>query len=59
MYSKAFVESVGCDKFHELLAVSKDYGAEAVCTFAYVGGPGEEPVLFQGRTKVSGYCALL
>lgn len=36
-----------------MLAAYEDKTAEAVCTFAYCGGPGEEVVLFQGRTKVS------
>lgn len=29
-----------------------DRSAEAVCTFAFSNGPGEEPLIFQGRTLV-------
>lgn len=33
-----------------MLAGFEDKSAEAVCTFAYCGGPGEEVKIFQGRT---------
>ncbi|KAL7275341.1 nucleoside triphosphate pyrophosphohydrolase ham1 [Rhizina undulata] len=26
-----------------------DKSAQALCTFAYCGGPGKEPILFEGR----------
>ena len=35
---------------HKMLAGFDDKSAQAVCTFAYCAGPGQEPVLFQGRT---------
>ena len=34
-----------------MLAAYPDKSAAAVCTFAYCGGPGEEVLLFQGRTQ--------
>lgn len=34
-----------------MLAAYPDKSAAAVCTFAYCGGPGEEVLLFQGRTE--------
>lgn len=43
-------------QFHKLLAGFEDKSAQAVCTFAYCEGPGAEPIVFQGRTKV---CRLL
>lgn len=46
------MQSLGVQQFHKLLAGFEDKGAQAVCTFAYSEGPGHEPVIFQGRTKV-------
>lgn len=34
-----------------MLSAYSDKSATAVCTFAYCGGPGEEALLFQGRTE--------
>lgn len=34
-----------------MLAAYPDKTAYAVCTFGYCGGPGQEPLLFQGRTE--------
>jgi inosine/xanthosine triphosphate pyrophosphatase family protein len=51
-YSKWFMKSLGVQQFHKLLAGFEDKGAQAVCTFAYSEGPGHEPIIFQGRTKV-------
>lgn len=46
------MKSLGVKQFHKLLAGFEDKGAQAVCTFAYSEGPGHEPIIFQGRTKV-------
>lgn len=50
---KWFLQSLGVEQFHKLLAGFEEKGAQAVCTFAYSEGPGHEPIVFQGRTKVS------
>ncbi|KAF2719873.1 inosine triphosphate pyrophosphatase-like protein, partial [Polychaeton citri CBS 116435] len=50
-YVKWFLESVGVEKFAQLLAGFEDKSAQAVCTFAYCEGPGKEVEIFQGRTK--------
>jgi inosine triphosphate pyrophosphatase len=42
--------SLGAPQLHKLLAGFDDKSAQAVCTFAYCAGPGDKPVLFQGRT---------
>ena len=34
-----------------MLVAYLDKTAYAVCTFAFCAGPGEEPILFQGRTE--------
>ena len=31
----------------------EDKSAQAVCTFAYCEGPGNEPLVFEGRVTVS------
>lgn len=46
------MKSLGVKQFHKLLAGFEDKGAQAVCTFAYSEGPGHEPIIFQGSTKV-------
>jgi inosine triphosphate pyrophosphatase len=46
------MQSLGVEQFHKLLAGFEDKGAQAVCTFAYSEGPGHEPIVFQGRTRV-------
>ncbi|KAL0944166.1 HAM1 family protein [Colletotrichum truncatum] len=50
-YIKWFMESIGHQGLNKLLAAYEDKSADAVCTFAYSPGPGNEPVLFQGRTR--------
>ncbi|KAE8147769.1 non-canonical purine NTP pyrophosphatase, rdgB/HAM1 family [Aspergillus avenaceus] len=50
-YVKAFVDTVGNEGLVKILAEFEDKSADAVCTFAYSGGVGEEPVLFQGRLE--------
>lgn len=51
-YRKWFLKALGVKQFHKLLAGFEDKGAQGVCTFAYSEGPGHEPIVFQGRTKV-------
>lgn len=34
-----------------MLAGFDTQAATAVCTFAYSGGPGQEPLVFQGKTE--------
>lgn len=51
--SKWFLQKLGTEGLAKLVDGFSDKSAEAVCTFAYSPGPGQEPVLFQGRTKVS------
>lgn len=36
-----------------MLAGFDDKSAQAICTLAFSEGPGHEPIIFQGRTKVS------
>lgn len=51
--SKSFLDSLGHEGLNKMLDGFDDRTAEAVCTFAFCRGPGSEPILFQGRTKVS------
>ena len=51
-YIKWFVKSMGVGTLPKLLAGFEDKSAQAVCTFAYSGGPGLPIQLFQGRTDV-------
>ncbi|KAF7516700.1 hypothetical protein G7054_g14045 [Neopestalotiopsis clavispora] len=48
-YIKYFLESLGPEKLHLMLAGFDDKRAQAVATLGYSQGPGHEPVLFQGR----------
>ncbi|KAG4273341.1 Ham1 family protein [Fusarium proliferatum] len=48
-YIKFFLEALGPEKLHLLLAGFSDKTAEAVATIGYCEGPGHKPVLFQGR----------
>lgn len=50
------MESLGHEGLNKMLDGFEDRSAEAVCTFAFCRGPGEEPLIFQGRTAV---CFLL
>ncbi|KAJ5812558.1 Inosine triphosphate pyrophosphatase [Penicillium riverlandense] len=50
-YIKPFLDTLGLEGLNKILDSFDDRGAEAVCTFAFCRGPGEEPILFQGRTK--------
>ncbi|RBR11460.1 uncharacterized protein FIESC28_09074 [Fusarium coffeatum] len=44
-----FMTSIGHQGLNNLLAAYDDKSAEAVCTFGYCAGPGEEVIIFQGR----------
>lgn len=48
--SKYFLTSLGHEGLNNLLAAYEDKSAFAVCTFAFCAGPGQKPILFQGRT---------
>jgi hypothetical protein len=48
---KYFLKALGHAGLNNLLAAYPDKTAYAVCTFGYCGGPGQEPILFQGRTE--------
>ncbi|EXJ80272.1 Ham1 family protein [Capronia coronata CBS 617.96] len=50
-YIKYFLQAVGHEGLNNMLAAYEDKTAFAVCTFAYCGGPGQDPILFQGRTQ--------
>lgn len=47
---KWFLGTIGHTGLNNLLAAYDDKSAEAVCTFAFSPGPGQEPLIFQGRT---------
>lgn len=57
-HSKWFLQSLGVEQFHKLLAGFENKAAQAVCTFAYSEGPGHKPIIFQGRTHVSDSLAM-
>lgn len=46
------MQNLGHEGLNKMLDGFEDRTAEAVCTFAFCRGPGEEPILFQGRTEV-------
>ncbi|KAF7562566.1 hypothetical protein G7046_g1553 [Stylonectria norvegica] len=48
-YIKWFMTSIGHQGLNNLLAAYTDKSAEAVCTFGYSAGPGQKPIIFQGR----------
>ncbi|CAG7920008.1 unnamed protein product [Penicillium olsonii] len=52
-YIKHFMEALGHEGLNKMLDGFEDRTAEAVCTFAFCRGPGEEPIIFQGRTEAS------
>ena len=49
-YIKWFLDALDHDGLNKLLAAHEDKSAEAVTTFALCSAPGEEPIIFQGRT---------
>ncbi|KAL8972580.1 MAG: hypothetical protein Q9183_000473 [Haloplaca sp. 2 TL-2023] len=48
-YIKWFLQALGHQGLNNLLAAYEDKSAQAVCTFAYSDGPGQEPLIFEGR----------
>lgn len=42
--------ALGHEGLNNLLAAYEDKTITSVCTFAYCAGPGETPILFQGKT---------
>ncbi|KAI9158818.1 Inosine triphosphate pyrophosphatase [Paramyrothecium foliicola] len=48
-YIKWFMTTIGHQGLNNLLSAYEDKSAEAVCTFGYSPGRGQEPILFQGR----------
>ncbi|CEJ94559.1 Putative Inosine triphosphate pyrophosphatase [[Torrubiella] hemipterigena] len=50
-YIKWFLSDIGLDGLNNLLAAYPNKEAEAICTFGYCAGPGEPPILFQGRVQ--------
>ncbi|KAI1491130.1 putative ham1 family protein [Biscogniauxia mediterranea] len=49
-YIKWFMKAIGHEGLNNLLAAYEDKSAQAVATFGFSKGPGEEVLLFQGRT---------
>ncbi|KAI0866173.1 inosine triphosphate pyrophosphatase-like protein [Xylaria cubensis] len=49
-YVKWFMKSIGHEGLNNLLAAYDDKSAQAVATFGFCKGPGQEILLFQGRT---------
>ncbi|KAL8861340.1 MAG: hypothetical protein Q9178_002212 [Gyalolechia marmorata] len=50
-YIKWFLEALGHEGLNNLLAAYEDKTAEAITTFAYSAGPGNEPLVFEGRVQ--------
>lgn len=50
-YIKWFVQSVGLQGLNDMLYKFEDKSANAICTFGYCAGPGQEVELFQGITE--------
>ena len=44
------MQAVGHDGLNKMLDGFGDRSATAVCTFAFSAGPGQKPILFQGKT---------
>jgi inosine triphosphate pyrophosphatase len=49
-YIKWFLEKLGPDGLHKLLAGFEDKSAQAICTFAFTRDENSEVILFQGIT---------
>ncbi|KAK7205036.1 inosine triphosphate pyrophosphatase-like protein [Myxozyma melibiosi] len=47
-YIKWFMEKVGHEGINNMLAAYDDKSAQAICTFAFTEGPGQEVKIFQG-----------
>lgn len=50
-YIKWFVKAVGLTGLVDMLYKFEDKSANAICTFGYCAGPGQEVKLFQGITE--------
>ena len=50
-YIKWFLQKLGHDGLNRMLVGFEDKSAYALCTFAFSKGPGEDPVVFAGRTE--------
>ncbi|WVF71513.1 inosine triphosphate pyrophosphatase [Kwoniella sp. CBS 6097] len=50
-YIKDFLGTLGHEGLNTLLTGFPTTRATALCTFAYSPGPGQEPILFEGRTE--------
>ncbi|RMZ83742.1 hypothetical protein DV738_g916, partial [Chaetothyriales sp. CBS 135597] len=50
-YIKYFLNALGHTGLNNLLAAYPDKTAYAICTFAFCAGPGQDVILFQGRTE--------
>ncbi|KAM0792826.1 hypothetical protein ACM66B_002592 [Microbotryomycetes sp. NB124-2] len=50
-YIKAFMSTIGHEGINRMLQGFEDKSADAICTFAYCSGPGQEPILFEGKTR--------
>ncbi|KAF8508717.1 Ham1-like protein [Hysterangium stoloniferum] len=50
-YIKWFLAELGHDGLNTMLKGFPTNDATALCTFAYCAGPGQEPILFEGRTE--------
>ncbi|WVO16161.1 inosine triphosphate pyrophosphatase [Cryptococcus depauperatus] len=50
-YIKDFMAKLGHEGLNTLLSGFPSKRATALCTFAYSPGPGQEPILFEGRTE--------
>lgn len=50
VYIKWFLEKLGHEGLNNLLLAYEDKTAYALCTFAYSPGPGQEVLIFDGRT---------
>jgi inosine/xanthosine triphosphate pyrophosphatase family protein len=48
---KHFLSTIGHEGINNMLAAYSDKTIYSVCTFGYCGGPGQKPLLFQGRTE--------
>ncbi|OJD34118.1 inosine triphosphate pyrophosphatase [Diplodia corticola] len=48
-YIRPFFTAIGNDGLRSLLAAYDDKAATSVCVLAYCDGPGEEPIIFEGR----------
>ena len=50
-YIKWFLEKIGPEGLHKLLAGFEDKSAQAICTFAFTRDENSEVILFQGITE--------